>query len=191
MSKNRIFRIAAAAAAVGAVGAGSTVAVTDAFATSTHSASSTAVKLASVKVGSSSSKLLVDASGHPVYLLTGDSMKKPLCTSSECLGAWPAVTSSAKKPALGAGIKGKLTVWTHKGMHQLVLNGHPLYLFAHDSGNTAEGQGIKDDGSVWELVTAGAAGFTGSSPSSSSPASSSSGSSSSGSTTTSPASSWS
>ncbi len=191
MNNNRISRIAAAVAAVGAVGAGASVAATDAFATSAHTASAAAVKLASVKVGSSSSKLLVTSSGKPVYLLTGDSMKKPLCATSECLGAWPAVTATSAKPALGAGVKGKLTVWSHKGMKQLVLNGHPLYTFASDSGSTAKGQGIKDDGQVWELLTAGGAGFTGSSSSSSGSTSTGSGSSSSGSTSTSPASSWS
>jgi predicted lipoprotein with Yx(FWY)xxD motif len=158
MSNHRIPRIAAAAAAAGALAAGASLAATDAVAASPHGSGAAAVKLGSVTVAGSSSRLLVDASGQPVYLLTGDSMGKPLCTSAGCLGVWPAVTSSAKKPVLGPGISGKLTVWTHKGMHQLVLDGHPLYRFAEDSGSTAKGEGIKAGSSVWELVTARGAG---------------------------------
>ncbi len=76
---------------------------------------------------------LVTSSGRAVYLLTGDTTKHPECTSQGCLGDWPAVTSSAKKPVLGKGVTGKVTVWKHNGVSQLVLNGHPLYTYAADS----------------------------------------------------------
>jgi predicted lipoprotein with Yx(FWY)xxD motif len=181
MSKYRITRIALAVAAAGAVGAGT--AATGAFAASSHAAPS--VKLGSVTVSGAKQKLLMTSTGKPVYLLTGDSMKTGLCTSAACLKAWPAVTASSAKPTLGAGVMGKLTVWNHKGLKQLVLNGHPLYTFAADKGSTASGQGIKAGKAVWEVVTASGAGLKPAASSGTTSTSSSSGSSSSGSSTTS------
>lgn len=196
MSNNRLTRIAVAVATIGAVG-GATAA-SGAVAASSHAAKAGTVKLGSVTVSGGKHSLLVTSSGKPVYLLTGDSMKHPLCTSKSCLSFWPPVTTTAKKPAPGTGVKGKLTVWTHKGMHQLVLNGHPLYTFASDSGSTAKGQGIKNFGGTWYVMTASGSAFDNDEPSSGSTSTgggtSTGGSSYSGGTSTgsgSPASSWS
>lgn len=194
MSNNRLTRIAVAVAAVGAVGGG---AAATAIAATGHSASAGTVKVGSVTVGGAKHSLLVTSTGKPVYLLTGDSMKHALCTSKSCLSFWPPVTTSGTKAVAGAGVKGKLTVWTHKGMHQLVLNGHPLYTFASDSGSTAKGQGIKNFGGTWWLMTGSGASFTSTASSGTTStgggSSSGSGSSSGGSTSTSgsPATSWS
>jgi hypothetical protein len=160
--------------------------------TTAKASSSAAVKLQTVTVKDGSkmvhSKILVNSGNRPIYLLTGDSTKHALCTSMTCLSAWPAVTSSAKKPALGAGVHGKLTVWNHLGMHQLVLNGHPLYLFAGDSSGAANGNELKSDGGTWLVMngsgnaaTVSAAATTKSSSSSASDTAASSGSSSGGS----------
>ncbi len=159
MSRNRHLALVTAVLAAGSVAAATTATATAATA---HPAAAAAVKLASVKVANKSQKVLVTASGGPVYLLTGDSKTHPQCTTAACLGNWPAVTTSAKKPALGTGIKGTLTVWTHGGHHQLVLNGHPLYTFAADSNTMANGQGLKSDGGTWDLLTASGTAFTGS-----------------------------
>jgi predicted lipoprotein with Yx(FWY)xxD motif len=119
------------------------------------------LKVASVKVGSSKHMVLLTASGRPAYLLTGDSMSHPTCTSATCLKAWPPVTTTSASPTLGKGIKGKLTVWKHGNFKQLVLNGHPLYTFVEDKGaSTASGQGLKSDGGVWETLTSTGAGLT-------------------------------
>jgi len=142
------------------------------------------LKVASVNVGGSKHDVLETATGHPVYLLTGDSTSHPTCTSAECLGAWPVVTATSGNPALGQGVKGKLTIWNHGKYHQVVLNGHPLYTFAGDSGaGSATGQGVKSFGGVWETLTASGSAFSASSTSSSS--GSGSGSSSSGSSSSS------
>ncbi len=158
--------------AVAAIGAAavSAFATQVAFGASGHAASAGSVKVASVSIsGHGKHSVLVTSSGHAVYLLTGDSTSHPKCTSSDCLGDWPAVTGKSKKPTLGKGVKGKLTVWTHGKMHQLVLNGHPLYTFAEDSSmNSANGQGLKSFGGTWELLTASGAGYTSASKSSSS-----------------------
>jgi predicted lipoprotein with Yx(FWY)xxD motif len=170
------FRQIAAATIIAAAGATALIGQSASAAT-TESAS---LKVASVKVGSSKHMVLLTASGRPAYLLTGDSMSHPTCTSATCLKAWPPVTTTSATPALGKGIKGKLTVWKHGHFKQLVLNGHPLYTFVEDKGaSTASGQGLKSDGGVWETLTTNGAGLS-STASKSTTKSSSSGSSSAG-----------
>lgn len=110
----------------------------------------------SVTVGSKTVKhdILVNGAGHALYLLTGDSSKHPLCTSATCLGDWPAVTSSAKSPAVGKGVTGKVAIWTHKGIHQLTINGHPLYTYLADSSaGVATGNGLKSFGGTWWVLS--------------------------------------
>lgn len=125
-----------------------------------HASAKSAVvlRLASVRLAAGSvhgsRKVLVDATGLPVYVLSGDTTSHPKCASAACLHVWPAVTSSAKRMTLGAGVHGKLTVWRHKGMAQLVLNGHPLYRFYADRSGAAYGVGIKSFGGVWEALQA-------------------------------------
>jgi predicted lipoprotein with Yx(FWY)xxD motif len=98
--------------------------------------------------------VLVNSTGLPVYVLTGDSKSHAKCTGAQCLSAWPAVTSKSMKPALGKGVKGKVAIWHHKGINQVTLNGHPLYTYAADSAGSASGQGLKSFGGTWLLLTA-------------------------------------
>jgi predicted lipoprotein with Yx(FWY)xxD motif len=154
--RNRFALIAAAFAAVG----GGTVAMAaqSAGAATAHPAAGTVLKVASVKVAigttNKAHKLLVDARGRAVYLLTGDSSTHPKCTSASCRRFWPPVTTtSAKKPAVGAGITGRVGVWHHKGIYQVTINGHPLYTYAQDSKGSALGEGIKSFGGLWWVVT--------------------------------------
>jgi predicted lipoprotein with Yx(FWY)xxD motif len=136
------------------------MAAQSASAATAHPAARMAVlKVASVKVAIGTStkahQLLVNAKGRPVYELTGDSASHPKCATSSCLSFWPAVTTtSSKKPALGAGIKGKVGVWHHKGMYQVTINGHPLYTYAQDSKGSALGEGVKSFGGTWWVMTA-------------------------------------
>ena len=164
MFRHRYTAVGAALAAIagGAVG----VAAQGADAATGHPAASTVVlKVAKVKVSLSggstkTASVLVTATGRPVYMLTGDSTRKPLCTSSSCQAAWPPLTTGATRPS-GKGVKGKLTIWHHHHMSQLMLNGHPLYKFASDSGGgTAAGEGIKSFGGTWYLLTASGASYT-------------------------------
>ena len=158
MNRSRFALIAATVAAIGA-GTATAAVQTAAAATARPAASGPIVlKVASVKVSVHSStkthQLLVNAKGLPVYLLTGDSVSHPICKGS-CLTYWPAVTTTSMKPALGAGIKGKIGVWRHNKINQVTLNGHPLYTFAQDSKDTALGQGVKSFGGVWWVMTPG------------------------------------
>lgn len=160
-------RLTASAAIVAAVGGGAVALVGQSAEAGTvrsaSAASAAALKLASVKVASGTSskthRLLVDSKGLPIYLLTGDSKSHPECESSGCLGAWPAVTSKSKKPALGKGVKGKVGVWHHGKLNQVTLNGHPLYTYIQDGKGAASGEGLKSFGGVWEVVTASGSGM--------------------------------
>jgi predicted lipoprotein with Yx(FWY)xxD motif len=157
----RLSRIlAAASATLAVIGAGAVTA-------SAHSAQGASVKVASVKIsGKGKHPLLVTSSGHAVYMLNGDSKSHPLCTGQSCLAQWPAVTSGKGKPSLGKGVTGKLTVWTHAGIHQLVLNGHPLYTFVGDSAaGSANGEGLKSFGGTWWLLSGDGSAYAGKSKS--------------------------
>ena len=158
-------RLTALAVALGAVAGGAAVAVQGANASTAHPASTMAViKVGTAKVAIGSTNkthtVLVNAKGLPVYMLTGDSSTHPLCNSAGCLSAWPAVTTSAKKPVVGPGVKGKVGVWHHNKLNQLTLNGHPLYTYAQDSKGNALGQGLKAGKSTWEVMTASGSGMT-------------------------------
>jgi predicted lipoprotein with Yx(FWY)xxD motif len=157
------YRFAAVGAALAAIAGGATgLVAANADAATAHPASAAVLKLASVKVsvGSSSKsyKVLVNAKGKPVYLLTGDSATHPECKGT-CLTYWPAVTSTTMKPVVGAGVKGKVGVWRHDHMNQVTLNGHPLYTFVRDSAGSASGEGQKSFGGVWELLNSSGSGM--------------------------------
>ena len=159
MNRSRCALVVAALAAVG--GGTATMAAQSAGAATAHPAAGAAVlKLASVKVAIGTTDkahpLLVNAKGLAVYELTGDSATHPKCKSKSCLNFWPAVkTTSSKKPALGAGVKGRVGVWHHNGMYQVTINGHPLYTYAQDSKGSALGFDVKSFGGTWWPMTAG------------------------------------
>jgi predicted lipoprotein with Yx(FWY)xxD motif len=122
-----------------------------------HKSASDVIKLAKVSVSSGSKTVktsaLVNSSGRAVYMLSGDSVKHPKCTSQSCLSAWPAVTTSSMRPAVGSGVSGAVTVWHHNGISQVVLAGHPLYTFAGDPGaDQAKGEGLTSFGGTWKVV---------------------------------------
>jgi predicted lipoprotein with Yx(FWY)xxD motif len=141
--------IAAVSVAAGAFSAA-------ASATSSKAAPVLKVQSVAVTVNGKTTKhpVLVNGAGHAVYLLTGDSSSHPLCTSSSCLGDWPAVTSSAKRPLVGAGVTGKVAIWSHKGINQVTINGHPLYTYLADSSaGEATGEGLSSFGGTWKVLS--------------------------------------
>lgn len=161
MNRSRSTLVAVALAAVS--GGTAIAAVQSAEAATARAASSAVLKVASVKVAvgttNKAHQLLVSAKGLPVYELTGDSSSHPKCEGS-CLTYWPAVTTKSAKPTVGAGVKGKVGVWKHKGIDQVTLNGHPLYTFAQDSAGKALGEGVKSFGGVWYAVTSAGTALT-------------------------------
>ena len=100
--------------------------------------------------------IVANAKGLTLYVLTPETTKKVLCDAT-CAPYWPPLTvKSAKvKPVLGAGIRGKLTVFRSGGAYRVALRGLPLYTFV---GGTKAGQAAGDKvasfGGTWHVVSA-------------------------------------
>lgn len=112
-------------------------------------------------VGSTSSttlgeRVLVNAKGRTLYVLTPETSRHLLCTSSECLKFWPPLTvpSRGTKLVRGAGVHGTLGILKRKnGMLQVTLNGLPLYRFAEDhASGEVNGQNFKGFGGIWHVL---------------------------------------
>jgi len=103
-----------------------------------------------IKVDSSSlGDILVDGSGHALYLFTpdGDNATSSKCDAA-CLEKWPAFEG---RPKAGDGVDASLIgTTTGDGTKQATYAGHPLYYFANDkSAGDVNGQGI---GKVWYVL---------------------------------------
>jgi predicted lipoprotein with Yx(FWY)xxD motif len=112
----------------------------------------------SVAVGTKHESIAVNAHGAAVYELLPETTKHLLCTTaSGCPKFWPPVTvSEGAKITKGAGLKGKVGSFTHNGITQLTLNGHPLYTFALDKvKGTAKGDGLMSFGGTWHVFKEG------------------------------------
>ena len=97
--------------------------------TTAASGSAGGLKTASTSIGT----VLVDASGHTVYELVGDSASNQTCTGS-CLATWPSVMANGT---------------------QVVVNGHPAFTFAGDSSaGQTKGQNVTDQWGRWLALDA-------------------------------------
>jgi len=96
---------------------------------SVKSGVSSGLKTKSTSIGT----VLVDASGHTVYELDGDSATSDTCTA-DCLAIWPAVRANGS---------------------QVIVNGHPAFTFTGDSsaGQTT-GQDVTDQWGLWLALDA-------------------------------------
>ncbi len=103
-------------------------------------------------------RIVVDAHGRTLYVLSPETTRHLLCKTRECFEVWPPLTVPSRKTMLkkGAGVRGRLTILRRSnGMLQVVLNGMPLYHFAGDSKKgEAKGQHIHSFGGVWHVVPA-------------------------------------
>jgi predicted lipoprotein with Yx(FWY)xxD motif len=100
--------------------------------------------------------ILVNSAGDTLYMLSGDSATKSICSAS-CVSVWPPLTTSGT-PKAGSGIDGsKLgTLMRSDGTTQVTYNGHPLYTFSGDSGSgQVHGEGITSFGGTWYVLGAG------------------------------------
>ncbi len=125
-----------------------------------------AVALASggaVTVGSASNselgkKVVVNPQGRTLYALSPETSHHLLCTSRECLKAWPPLTVPSRRTKLkaGSGVQGLLSlVRRSDGRLQVALRGRPLYRFSGDhSRGEANGEGVESFGGTWHAVTA-------------------------------------
>jgi predicted lipoprotein with Yx(FWY)xxD motif len=93
------------------------------------SGSASALKTMSTSIGT----VLVDASGHTVYELVGDSAAKQTCTGG-CAAIWPPLQANGS---------------------QVIVNGHPAFTFASDrSAGQTKGQNVKDQWGLWLALDA-------------------------------------
>jgi predicted lipoprotein with Yx(FWY)xxD motif len=97
-------------------------------------------------------RILVNATGMTLYLLTQDSPTFSACSGS-CAALWPPLTVSGT-PTLAAGLSGTLTTLKRAdGTLQVVYDGMPLYRFAGDK-QPGDANGQCYDG-VWFVVKVG------------------------------------
>jgi len=94
-------------------------------------------------------RVLVDASGRTVYLLSADGRNLSTCSSS-CLQFWPAVT-----PGSHAGFTARVgSTATPSGPMTATVAGHPVYTFAEDhAAGDVNGEGLQEFGGTWYAVS--------------------------------------
>jgi predicted lipoprotein with Yx(FWY)xxD motif len=129
----------------------------------TAAAASGGVSLQSAKrtVSGKAKTIVITGKGQTVYALGGESLAKLKCISAQCLKTWRPLTvpSASTKVSVSAGVPGQVSV-LHRvstNQYQVMLNRHPLYTYAGDSGSSAKGQGINAFGGSWHVIAATAA----------------------------------
>jgi predicted lipoprotein with Yx(FWY)xxD motif len=97
---------------------------------------------------------LTGSAGRAVYLWQADTSTTSTCTGS-CAAVWPPVTTHGHPRATG-GARATLLGTTKRpdGTLQVTYAGHPLYLYAADTGTATGGQGLDTFGALWWLVDA-------------------------------------
>ncbi|HEX3931013.1 MAG TPA: hypothetical protein VHW64_09925 [Nocardioides sp.] len=106
-------------------------------------------------------KVLVDAQGRTVYLLTADGRSVSTC-GSDCLSFWPAVAAGHSK--LGVPVA---TTRTPAGTSTATVAGQPVYTFVNDhAAGDVNGEGVKEFGGTWYAVSPTGQAVTGAAPSS-------------------------
>lgn len=101
---------------------------------------------------STAGTILVDATGHSLYVFTSDTQNSGTSAcSGGCLTNWPALISQ-EAPTAGDGVdSAKLgTITRDDGTKQVTYNGWPLYLYSGDAApGDVNGQGV---GGKWYLI---------------------------------------
>jgi predicted lipoprotein with Yx(FWY)xxD motif len=118
--------------------------------TTTTPTQTATVRVANSRLG----RILVDSSGHTLYLFKGDSGTSSAC-SGACAVAWPPLRTGATPAAAGGANAALLgTIPRSDGARQVTYNGHPLYTFVkdHKPGDT-NGQGLTAFGATWFAVS--------------------------------------
>jgi predicted lipoprotein with Yx(FWY)xxD motif len=101
---------------------------------------------ATVDVGSTDlGQVLVDLTGHTLYVFTSDTAGTPTCVDESCTKVWPPLTGSGI--AVGNGVPAQpgefKLVPRPDGTKQLTVNGRPLYTYSGDAGpGETKGQGV-------------------------------------------------
>jgi predicted lipoprotein with Yx(FWY)xxD motif len=122
-------------------------------------AASATLGTSTVEVKGKTETVVVDSRGVTLYTLSGDGVGDLKCVTNSCLGIWPPYQVSATAELTKAkGVNGTLSELhlINANVYQVMLNGHPLYRFAPDSGSkgSALGEGITSFGGIWHVVAA-------------------------------------
>jgi predicted lipoprotein with Yx(FWY)xxD motif len=100
-------------------------------------------------------EILVDGSGHTLYLFTRDRHDKDSCAKvAGCLETWPALTTT-RRPVAGANVRPSLlgTIKLHGRVRQVTYAGHPLYTYALDFvGRSTFNIGADEYGGAWYAI---------------------------------------
>lgn len=103
-------------------------------------------------------RIVANAQGRSLYVLSPENAHHLLCKSSECLELWPPLTvrSAGTKLTAGPGVHGRLAILARGGgVFQVTLNGLPLYRYYGDSAKgEANGQDIRSFGGTWHVLAA-------------------------------------
>lgn len=99
-------------------------------------------------------RILVNSSGHTLYLFEKDKNGKSAC-AGKCATFWPPLIA-AGKPGVAGGAKASMIGTTKRadGRMQVTYNNHPLYTFVNDTkkGQT-NGENLDAFGAEWYAVT--------------------------------------
>lgn len=135
-----------------------TIALIGWFAAIALGAGSTAPAVGSAANAKFEERIVVDAHGRTLYVLSPETTHHLLCKSGECLSAWPPLTVRSRKTKLtaGPGVHGPLGILRRSnGMFQVTLRGLPLYRFSGDSAKGAtNGESVKSFGGTWHAISA-------------------------------------
>lgn len=96
--------------------------------------------------------VLTNSRGMTLYYTTEDKPAAPdsVCTDS-CAWDWPPLVVPSGQPTSAVPLPGKLSILVDANGRQVMYNGHPLYLFAVDSGpHQTTGEGEEGD---WHVAT--------------------------------------
>jgi predicted lipoprotein with Yx(FWY)xxD motif len=98
--------------------------------------------------------ILVNSSGHSLYLFGKDRNDKSACSGS-CAQFWPPLLAHGK-PTAGAGVKASLlgTIKRSNGSLQVAYNKHPLYRYSLDKqAGQVNGEGSLAFGAHWYALS--------------------------------------
>jgi predicted lipoprotein with Yx(FWY)xxD motif len=122
-----------------------------------------ALAVGTVTIGSQQSsklgeRVVVNAQGHTLYMLSGETRARQFCTTPESLRFWPPLRATKSAHLKAAhGVQGQLRALTRSGgIVQVTLRGMPLYRFSGDRAKgEVNGEGIVGPGGhVWHAVSA-------------------------------------
>src|ERR1700751_4358156 len=144
-----------ALAVAGCGGGGGAATAAPPPAPSATTTTTTPTKTASVRVAKSSlGSILINASGHTLYLFKADSGTMSACPGA-CATAWPPLLAKGT-PTAGTGLTAsKLgTITRSGGNRQVTYNGHPVYVYIGDKKpGDVNGQGVTAFGAAWYVVS--------------------------------------